>query len=193
MKHFPPQHHIQTPAVKHLSPQHPKNDPKSPIFTMQGRTFFHNTHHPHNTHPHPGDFSFTTPRANPHQPTVACNSTPAHPIRKSLGGELHAKLGEPRSDVRQARPRCRWAVAGPGQTTHRHPDRLEAAARPAGPGRATHSDKPRRCGGLRRGLPRCRWAVAGPRHATHRHPNRLEAAARPAGPGRASRSITPSL
>ena len=86
MKHFPPQHHIQTPAVKHLSPQHPKNDPKSPIFTMQGRTFFHNTHHPHNTHPHPGDFSFTTPRANPHQPTVACNSTPAHPIRKSLGG-----------------------------------------------------------------------------------------------------------
>ena len=29
-----------------------------------------------------------------------------------------------------------WA-AGPGRTTHRHPDRLEAAARPAGPGRTT--------------------------------------------------------
>ena len=32
--------------------------------------------------------------------------------------------------------RCPWA-AWPGQATHRHPDRLEAAARPAGPGRAS--------------------------------------------------------
>ena len=38
--------------------------------------------------------------------------------------------------IEGARPRCRWA-AGPGRTTHRHPDRLEAAARPAGPGRAS--------------------------------------------------------
>ena len=35
------------------------------------------------------------------------------------------------------RLQCPWAVAGPGQTTHRHPNRLEAAARPAGPGRAS--------------------------------------------------------
>ena len=34
--------------------------------------------------------------------------------------------------------RCPRELAGPGRTTHRHPDRLEAAARPAGPGRTTH-------------------------------------------------------
>ena len=49
--------------------------------------------------------------------------------------------------------RCPWAVAGPGQAAHRHPDRLEAAARPAGPGRTTSrraersSRRGRRAGG----------------------------------------------
>ena len=49
--------------------------------------------------------------------------------------------------------RCPWAAAGPGQATHRHPDRLEAAARPAGPGRASSrraersSRRVRRAGG----------------------------------------------
>ena len=57
-----------------------------------------------------------------------------------------------------ARPRCPWA-AGPGQATHRHPDRLEAAARPAGPrrsaggrrqGQSKHTrTKPRPIGGRR--------------------------------------------
>ena len=37
---------------------------------------------------------------------------------------------------RRAWLRRPWA-AGPGRATHRHPDRLEAAARPAGPGRAS--------------------------------------------------------
>ena len=49
--------------------------------------------------------------------------------------------------------RCPRAVVGPGQATHRHPDRLEAAARPAGPGRASRrraersSRRGRRAGG----------------------------------------------
>ena len=57
-----------------------------------------------------------------------------------------------------ARPRCPWA-AGPGRATHRHPDRLEAAARPAGPrrgaggrrqGQSKHTrTKPRPIGGRR--------------------------------------------
>ena len=48
-----------------------------------------------------------------------------------------------RRRVRRARLRCPRA-AGPSQATHRHPDRLEAAARPAGPGRGA--------GGRRQGL-----------------------------------------
>ena len=54
---------------------------------------------------------------------------------------------------RRAWLRCPWAAAGPGQATHRHPDRLEAAARPAGPGRASSrrakrsSRRGRRAGG----------------------------------------------
>ena len=53
---------------------------------------------------------------------------------------------------RRARLRCPRA-AGPSQATHRHPDRLEAAARPAGPGRASSrraersSRRGRRAGG----------------------------------------------
>ena len=84
-------------------------------------------------------------------------------------GELHAKLMsrdragfETRCLRGQAAvpvggggawPRCRWAAAGPGQATHRHPDRLEAVARPAGPGRASSrraersSRRGRRAGG----------------------------------------------
>ena len=60
VKHFPPQHHTQTHAVKYLPPQHATNNPKSPIFTTQGRTFFQ------------------PPASRPSQPTVACNSTPPH-------------------------------------------------------------------------------------------------------------------
>ena len=57
-----------------------------------------------------------------------------------------------RRRVRRARLRCPRA-AGPSQATHRHPDRLEAAARPAGPGRASSrraersSRRGRRAGG----------------------------------------------
>ena len=64
---------------------------------------------------------------------------------------------------RRARLRCPWA-AGPGQATHIHPARLEAAAGPAGPGRTTsrraeqhQPRRPHRCEGCRRdrGGPGC--------------------------------------
>ena len=45
MKDYPPTLHTQHDAMKHLPPQHATNNKNSPIFTMQGRTFFHNTHH----------------------------------------------------------------------------------------------------------------------------------------------------
>ena len=54
---------------------------------------------------------------------------------------------------RRAGLRYAWAAARPGRATHRHPDRLEAAARPAGPGRASSrraersSRRGRRAGG----------------------------------------------
>ena len=63
-------------------------------------------------------------------------------IRKGRGGiacEIGCGLRNVGSDrsMRVLRdggawPRCRWATSGPGRTTHRHPNRLEAAAKPAG-------------------------------------------------------------
>ena len=82
-----------------------------------------------------------------------------------------------------------------GHHTHRHPDRLEAAARPAGPGRGAGG---RRQGlaGLRDDAPSAARGADGeragrcpPAHTSAR-PNKTGHAA--AGPGRASRSTTPS-
>ena len=108
MKHLSPQHHTQTRAMKHLSPQHATNNPKSPIFTTQGRTFFHNTHHPHNTHPHQGELSFNHRHQNqanqqshaiPHRPTPTQphnpqNSNDQASHHETPMKELHAKLLE---------------------------------------------------------------------------------------------------
>ena len=80
--------------------------------------------------------------------------------------------------------------AGPGRASHRHPDRLEAAARPAGPGRGAGG---RRQGlaGLRDDAPSAARGADGeragrcpPAHTAAR-PNKTGHAA--AGPGRASR------
>ena len=107
------------------------------------------------------------PRAQPRR-SAAHHHRPAPP--KPCGGADGPRHGQatPRDDApshtphakrrqrggcRRDLPRCRWAVAGPGQATHRHPDRLEAAARPAGPGRASRrraersSRRGRRAGG----------------------------------------------
>ena len=60
-KETTPQHNTPRRAVKHLPPQHGTNNPKSPIFTTQGRTFFQ------------------PPASRPSQPTVACNSNSVEP------------------------------------------------------------------------------------------------------------------
>ena len=105
---FSPQLHTPHRSMKHLSPQRATNDPKSPISPAQGRTFFHNTHHPHNTHPRLGDFSFNHPRqaqanqqshaipirpipTQPHNPQDSNDQTSHHETHLR---ELHAKLLE---------------------------------------------------------------------------------------------------
>ena len=114
------------------------------------------------------------------------------PIHRATSATWHHWCGGRRRDL----PRCRWAVAGPGRTTHRHPDRLEAAARPAGPGRASRrraEPKARGTDGSRAGRrPRAHQA-ARPKHtssarntrgttSTHAHaptPSRHNKTARP--------------
>ena len=71
MKYYPPTLHIQHHTMKHLPPQHATNNQNSPIFTMQGRTFFHNTHHT----PTPGRHFFQPTSPSPHQTQAAHNST----------------------------------------------------------------------------------------------------------------------
>ena len=91
--------------------------------------------------------------------TVSRESPPATAVRPGFEPTRRAHASAPahrcegcRSD-RRAWLRRPWAVAEPGRTTHRHPDRLEAAARPAGPGRASSrraersSRRGRRAGG----------------------------------------------
>ena len=108
MKHFPPQLHTPHRSMKHLSPQRATNDPKSPISPTQGRTFLHNTHHPHNTHPRLGDFSFNHPRqvqANQQSHAIPIRPIPTQPHNPQDSNdqashhethlrELHAKLLE---------------------------------------------------------------------------------------------------
>ena len=123
------------------------------------------------------NFAHNFPRSFFETPQKHCNSNDAHSMFEKAAGELRAKLmggrrawpdnestrqatrqhtrphwcGGCRRD-RRARLRCPRA-AGPSQATHRHPDRLEAAARPAGPGRASSrraersSRRGRRAGG----------------------------------------------
>ena len=65
-------------------------------------------------------------------------------------------------------------AAGPGRATYRHLDRLEAAARPAGPGRTHLQHSTAGAAGVEgrrrawRVRLRCPWAVAGPGRASRR-------------------------
>ena len=87
-----------------------------------------------------------------------------------------------------ARLRCPRELAGPGRTTHRHPDRLEAAARPAEPGRTTSrraersSRRGRRAGG--KSVEATNNAERPPPTGTPRSPARRTAHATPATPVR---------
>ena len=71
MKYYPPTLHTQHHAMKHLPPQHATNNQNSPIFIMQGRTFFHNTHHT----PTPGRH-FYQPTGAQHCEPTGTNRTP---------------------------------------------------------------------------------------------------------------------
>ena len=71
MKYYSPTLHTQHHTMKHLPPQHTINNQNSPIFTMQGRSFFHNTHHT----PTPGRHFFQPTGPGPHQTQAAHNST----------------------------------------------------------------------------------------------------------------------
>ena len=73
--------------------------------------------------------------------TVSRESPPATAVRPGFEPTRHhvqhrtrRRRGRRQRD-RRTWLRCPWAVAGPGRATYRHLDRLEAAARPAGPGR----------------------------------------------------------
>ena len=77
MKDYPPTLHRQHHTMKHSSPQHATNNKNSPTFTMQGRTFFHNTHHT----PTPGRHFF--------QPTpLPAKETQTRPSSFSIASSL---------------------------------------------------------------------------------------------------------
>ena len=102
--------------------------------------------------------------AGPGRTTSRCASNISHEGTTGMEGT---------GGNRRAWLRCPWA-AGPGQATHRHPDRLEAAARPAGPGRASRrraersSRRGRRAGGQAARRPEiCRGNK--PPHTPRRH------------------------
>ena len=128
-------------------------------------------------------------------PKKRCNSNDMNSMFETVAGELRAKLvsvrcggqrsggtrtltPKPRRRCRgrlRDLPRCRWVAAGPGHATHRHPDRLEAAARPAGPGRASSrraersSWRGRRAGGQATRRPEICRGNKPPPHTPRRH------------------------
>ena len=75
--------------------------------------------------------------------TVSRESPPATAVRPGFEPTHHhvqhrtrRRRGRRQRD-RRTWLRCPWAATWPGRATYRHLDRLEAAARPAGPGRAS--------------------------------------------------------
>ena len=98
-----------------------------------------------------------------------------------------------RRRVRRARPRCRWAAAGPGHASRRRADPHQ-------------SPRPHRCGERRRARVagpdgtwntsearlRCPWAAAGPGRASRRHAERSSQRGRLAGGPPPTGTGTPS-
>ena len=64
-----------------------------------------------------------------------------------------------RRRTRKARPRCRWAAAGPGHASRRRTEPHQ-------------SPRPHRCGERRKAWLRCPWAAAGPGRASRRRAER---------------------
>ena len=131
--------HFHRAGAIFLSQRHPERAPGD----TQGRSFFH-----------------AAPRDDTESPPVWRAPRGVGPGHGAGGrqGQIGPLTGTSLARLEAAArhgawPRCRWAAAGPGRATHRHPDRLEAAAGPAGPGRASSrraersSRRGRRAGG----------------------------------------------
>ena len=144
MKHFPPLHSMDRAIMKFSSPTHTQNAQFPTIFSVLGRYFFHRgTPHNH-TVLRRGDLSFIQP--------------PKHPRR----GGHRRNQAHLETQSQNAEP-----VGGGGaraSTRAPSPARLEAAAGPARPGRASRrraersSRRGRRAGGQATRRPEIRRA-----------------------------------
>ena len=214
MKYYPPTLHTQHHAMKHLPPQHATNSQNSPIFIMQGRTFFHNTHHAPTTHPHRGDISFNQQArniANQQEPTEKnClrhhHDSGANPPRKVARNSIGRSFNKVRkrcnsndlnSMFERVAGELRAKLGVDSAMRQRGVDatpvrwRGLAGVQDNAPGH-TPQRKHRRCGGHRKDLPRCRWAAAGPGRASSRRAERSSQRGRRAG-GRAGRAAAGDL
>ena len=214
MKYYPPTLHTQHHAMKHLPPQHATNSQNSPIFIMQGRTFFHNTHHAPTTHPHRGDISFNQQArniANQQEPTEKnclrhhhdSGATPPRKVARNSIGRSFNKVrkrcnsNDLNSMFERVAGELRAKLGVDSAMRQRGVDatpvrwRGLAGLQDNAPGH-TPQRKHRRCGGHRKDLPRCRWAAAGPGRASRRRAERSSQRGRRAG-GRAGRAAAGDL
>ena len=214
MKYYPPTLHTQHHAMKHLPPQHATNSQNSPIFIMQGRTFFHNTHHAPTTHPHRGDISFNQQArniANQQEPTEKnclrhhhdSGATPPRKVARNSIGRSFNKVrkrcnsNDLNSMFERVAGELRAKLGVDSAMRQRGVDatpvrwRGLAGLQDNAPGH-TPQRKHRRCGGHRKDLPRCRWAAAGPGRASSRRAERSSQRGRRAG-GRAGRAAAGDL
>ena len=215
MKYYPPTLHTQHHAMKHLPPQHATNSQNSPIFIMQGRTFFHNTHHAPTTHPHRGDISFNQQARNiakqqepteknclRHHHDSGATPPPRKVARNSIGRSFNkvrkrCNSNDLNSMFERVAGELRAKLGVDSAMRQRGVDatpvrwRGLAGLQDNAPGH-TPQRKHRRCGGHRKDLPRCRWAAAGPGRASSRRAERSSQRGRRAG-GRAGRAAAGDL
>ena len=151
--------------MKHFSPTRVHKSQFWPFSTEQGRCFFHCGCMPGTGAIRWGDISFRTRPRRPIEPPILTHrtrdqqtggtgvmGTEGHGRGRGAGGRQHGQNKHTRPKPHPigghrvacgARPRCRRAAAGPGQTTsqrteqHQRPGTtgVEATAWPAGPGR----------------------------------------------------------
>ena len=177
MKHFPPLHGIDRAIMKFSSPTHTQNARFPTIFTVLGRYFFHRST-PHNhTVLRRGDLSFTQPPGappawrTPKEPSTPRDAEPDHGAggrQRGLAGLVQATQVPPiwRPPEGLAGQTAEPVGGGGARASTRAPSpaRLEAAAGPAGPGRASSrraersSQRGRRAGGQATRRPEIRRA-----------------------------------
>ena len=164
-KETSPLREVLRAVVKHFSPTRVHKSQFWPFSTEQGRYFFHCGCMPGTGAIRWGDISFRTRPRRPIEPPILTHrsrdqqtggtgvmGTEGHGRGRGAGGRQHGQNKHTRPKPHPigghrvacgARPRCRRAAAGPGQTTsqrteqHQRPGTtgVEATAWPAGPGR----------------------------------------------------------